>query len=49
MRVKEEAHDPRSYDLQRIQADIAKLNDTLKTVKVIRVKYRDKTGGNADG
>ncbi|GAB4434644.1 MAG: hypothetical protein OHK0011_17800 [Turneriella sp.] len=49
LRMKEEAHDPRSFDLQKIQAEIAKLNDALKTVKVIRVKYRDKTGEDADG
>lgn len=42
LKMKESAANPRSYDLQRIQADIAKLNDALKTLKVIRVKYRDK-------
>ena len=49
LKMKESSGSPRSYDLQKIQAEIAKLNDALKTLKVIRVKYREKTGEDADG
>lgn len=49
LKMKEVAADPRSYDLQRIQAEIAKLNDTLKTLRVIRVKYREKSEEETDG
>ncbi|HMY10546.1 MAG TPA: ion transporter [Turneriella sp.] len=49
LKMKESSGSPRSYDLQKIQAEIAKLNDALKTLKVIRVKYRYKTGEDADG
>jgi hypothetical protein len=49
MKMKETSLSPRAYDLQKIEAEIAKLNDALRTLKVVRVKYRDKTGEDADG
>jgi voltage-gated sodium channel len=49
MKMKETSLSPRAYDLQKIEAEIAKLNDALRTLKVVRVKYRNKSEEDADG
>lgn len=38
---------PRAYDLKRIQDKIEKLNESLKTLQVTRVRFREKNEGDA--
>lgn len=49
LKMKEAADSPHEYDVQKIRSEIAKLNDALKTLKIIHVKYREKSGEDADG
>jgi voltage-gated sodium channel len=42
LKRKDAAASPRAYDMKRVEAEIGKLNGTLKTVQITRVKFREK-------
>ena len=41
LKMKDSMANPRAYDMKRVENEIEKLNGTLKTVRITRVKIRD--------
>lgn len=46
LKRREAAVNPRAYDLKRIETEIAKLNENLKTLQVTRIRFREKEDGD---
>lgn len=46
MKAKEAASNPREYDLRRIESEVEKLNASLTTLHITRIKFREKDQGD---